>query len=91
MSDIILYNPPQKQTEINIWMAFPAMASFGMSSLGYMSIVKRLDMRSDYYVEKIFSHYQPNVGEIFVPKNEVAQGEVIGTIYDNPELLGVEE
>ena len=55
MSDIILYNPPQKQTEINIWMAFPAMASFGMSSLGYMSIVKRLDMRSDYYVEKIFT------------------------------------
>ena len=55
MSDIILYDIPSKNPEINIWMAFPAMASFGMSSLGYMSIVKRLDMHSDYYVEKIFT------------------------------------
>ena len=55
MSDIILYDIPLKSPEINIWMAFPAMMSFGMSSLGYMSIVKRLDMRSDYYVEKIFT------------------------------------
>lgn len=55
MSDITLYNIPPKNPEINIWMAFPAMASFGMSSLGYMSIVKRLDVRSDYYVEKIFT------------------------------------
>ncbi len=55
MSDIILYDIPQKSSEINIWMAFPAMTSFGMSSLGYMSIVKRLDVRSDYYVEKIFT------------------------------------
>lgn len=55
VSDIILYDIPKKIPEINIWMAFPAMTSFGMSSLGYMSIVKRLDMRSDYYVEKIFT------------------------------------
>lgn len=56
-------------------------ASFVLRSKNYA------DSRLDDYVEKIFSHYQPNVGEIFVPKNEVAQGEVIGTIYDNPELL----
>lgn len=55
MSDIVLYDIPQKNPQINIWMAFPAMSSFGTSSLGYMSIVKRLDMRSDYYVEKIFT------------------------------------
>ena len=55
-------------------------ASFVLRSKNYA------DSRLDDYVEKIFSHYQPNVGEIFVPKNEVAQGEVIGTIYDNPEL-----
>lgn len=55
MSDITLYNIPQKSPEINIWMAFPALTSFGMSSLGYMSIVKRLDLRSDYFVEKIFT------------------------------------
>ena len=55
MNDIILYDIPKKESEINIWMAFPAMTSFGMSSLGYMSIVKTLDKRSDYYVEKIFT------------------------------------
>lgn len=55
MQDIILYDIPRKEPEINIWMAFPAIGSFGMSSLGYMSIVKTLDMRSDYYVEKIFT------------------------------------
>lgn len=55
MSDIVLYDIPQKEPELNIWMAFPAMQSFGMSSLGYMSIVKMLDMRKDFYVEKIFT------------------------------------
>ncbi len=54
--DIILYDIPQKSPEINIWMAFPAMQSFGMSSLGYMSIVKTLDKRSDIFVEKIFTN-----------------------------------
>lgn len=53
--EIILYNKPQKKPEINIWMSFPSMTTFGMSSLGYMSIVKTLDMRSDYFVEKIFT------------------------------------
>ena len=55
MSDIFLYNVPPKEPELNIWMAFPAMQSFGMSSLGYMSIVKMLDQRKDFYVEKIFT------------------------------------
>lgn len=55
MNDIKLYTTPQKNPEINIWMAFPAMETFGMSALGYMSIVKTLDLREDYYVEKIFT------------------------------------
>lgn len=55
MNDIKLYTTPQKEPEINIWMAFPAMQTFGMSSLGYMSIVKTLDLRKDYFVEKIFT------------------------------------
>lgn len=60
-------------------------ASFVLRSKNYA------DLRLDDCVEKIFSHYQPNVGEIFVPKNEVAQGEVIDNIHDNPELLEVKE
>ena len=50
MPDTVLYNRPIKNPEINIWMAFPAIESFGMSSLGYMSIVKTLDMRYYYFV-----------------------------------------
>ena len=55
MTNLVLYDIPQKDPKINIWMAFPAISSFGMSSLGYMSIVKTLDLRSDYFVEKIFT------------------------------------
>lgn len=60
-------------------------ASFVLRSKNYA------DSRLDDCVEKIFSHYQPNVGEIFVPKNEVAQGEVIDNIHDNPELSEVKK
>lgn len=55
MQDKILYTIPEKNPELNIWLSFPAMQTFGMSSLGYMSIVKMLDSRSDFYVEKIFT------------------------------------
>lgn len=55
MTDIKLYNTPQKEPELNVWMTFPSMQSFGMSSLGYMSIVKTIDQRKDYFIEKIFT------------------------------------
>lgn len=55
MTDIKLYNTPQKEPELNVWMTFPSLQSFGMSSLGYMSIVKTIDKRKDYFVEKIFT------------------------------------
>lgn len=55
MNDIKLYKTPSKSPEINIWMAFPSMGTFGMSALGYMSIVRTLDLREDYFVEKIFT------------------------------------
>ena len=53
--EIFLYERAVKSSpEINIWLAFPAIRNFGLSSLGYMSIFKTLDSRSDYYVERIF-------------------------------------
>lgn len=55
MADVILYSTPPKAPEMNVWMTFPSMQSFGMSSLGYMSIVKTIDERKDYFVEKIFT------------------------------------
>ena len=54
--EIFLYERAVKSSpEINIWLAFPAIRNFGLSSLGYMSIFKTLDSRSDYYVERIFT------------------------------------
>ena len=54
--EIFLYERTVKSSpEINIWLAFPAIRNFGLSSLGYMSIFKTLDSRSDYYVERIFT------------------------------------
>ena len=55
MNDIKLYTTPKKEPELNIWMTFPSMQTFGMSSLGYMSIVKTIDQRKDFFVEKIFT------------------------------------
>ncbi len=55
MSELFLYDRPiKKESQLNIWTAFPAIYSFGMSSLGFMSIFKRLDQRNDYFVERIF-------------------------------------
>ena len=54
--ELFLYKRPvEKAPEINIWAAFPAIYSFGMSSLGYLSIFKRLDERKDYFAERIFT------------------------------------
>lgn len=54
--EIFLYEKPyDKEPEINIWTAFPAIYNFGMSSLGYLSIFKKLDVRKDYFVERIFT------------------------------------
>ena len=55
MADIKLYDTPQKEPQLNVWMTFPSMQTFGMSSLGYMSIVKTIDQRKDFFVEKIFT------------------------------------
>ena len=74
---------PDKNPEINIWMAFPAMASFGMSSLGYMSIVKTLDMRSDYFVEKIFTDTKS-------PRLMTSQVDVMGfSVSFEIDFLGI--
>ena len=35
-----------KHPEINVWFAFPAIESFAMASLGYLSIFKMLDSES---------------------------------------------
>lgn len=43
-----------KQPKINAWFAFPAIESFAMASVGYLSIFKMLDLMPDVYVERIY-------------------------------------
>jgi len=78
MTDIKLYNTPQKEPEMNIWMAFPSMQSFGMSSLGYMSIVKTIDQRKDYFIEKIFTDMVKKYLDTSKNANKLKQYMAIG-------------
>lgn len=51
-----LYNRlNEKDPILNVWLAYPAIESFAMASLGYLSIFKMLDLDSSLYVERIYS------------------------------------
>ncbi len=56
-SEKFLYNKKIKNnTKYNIWLAFPQIYSFGMSSLGYVSIYESIDKNlDDVFVERIFT------------------------------------
>ncbi len=45
-----------KNPKINALLAFPAIENFAMSSLGYLSIFKQLDLMEDIYVERYYSN-----------------------------------
>ncbi len=49
-----LYTRIEKTPKINVWFAFPAIESFAMASVGYLSIFKMLDLDSELYVERIY-------------------------------------
>ncbi len=52
-----LYNRPiKKNPKINALFAFPAIENFAMSSLGYLSIFKQLDLMEDVYIERYYSN-----------------------------------
>jgi len=54
--EVFLYNKPSKQhSELNIWMAFPGVKKFGMSSLGFLSVFKFFDLSENCYAERIFT------------------------------------
>ena len=51
-----LYNRlNEKDPKLNVWFLYPAIESFAMASLGYLSIFKMLDLDKDLYVERIYS------------------------------------
>jgi len=44
-----------KEPKINVWWAYPAIESFAMASLGYLTIFQMLDLDKDLYLERIYS------------------------------------
>ncbi len=56
MTETFLYpREMNKVAKLNIWFAFPGIYSFGMSSIGYLSIFANLDKEEDIFVERIFT------------------------------------
>ena len=55
-SETLLYKPTtKKNSDCNIWMAFPGPEGFALSSLGYLWLFKNLDEIDDINIERIYS------------------------------------
>lgn len=60
MDEKFLYEKKVKTNpDFNIWSAFPGIYNFGMSSLGFLSIFKKLDLQENYFVERLFADSEP--------------------------------
>ncbi len=44
----------KKDPKINLWFAYPAIESFALASLGYLTIFKDLDLNPDLFVERVY-------------------------------------
>lgn len=56
MEEKFLYNNIiKKDPKLNAWFVFPAIYSFGMSSIGYLSIFKTFDENKEIFAERIFT------------------------------------
>lgn len=53
MTEIFLYDTVKKNTDFNVWMAFPGIYSFAMSSIGYLWICKNIDMLESVNLERV--------------------------------------
>lgn len=59
MSEKFLYKPlKDKNSELNVWMAFPGIYSFSMSSLGYLWICRNIDLIKNVHLERICTDTQ---------------------------------
>lgn len=56
MGEIFLYERNHsKDNDLNFWLAFPGIYSFGMSSLGFLSIFEAIDKMPNVEIERIFT------------------------------------
>ena len=68
MSEICLYSTSKtKETQLNVWCAFPAVYNFGMSALGYLAVAKYVDSIDGICSERIFTDTE----KTYIKKNEV--------------------
>ena len=45
----------KKEPKINLWFAYPAIESFAMASLGFLTIFKDFDSDNEIFVERVYS------------------------------------
>lgn len=56
MAETFLYDRQNnKKTDFNVWMAFPGIYSFSMSSLGYLWMFKKIDLLENVNIERVCS------------------------------------
>lgn len=56
MGEVFLYERnPSKDHDLNFWLAFPGIYSFGMASLGFLSVFKAIDKIPGVGIERIFT------------------------------------
>jgi radical SAM superfamily enzyme YgiQ (UPF0313 family) len=56
MTEVYLYNSSkQKDTQLNVWCAFPAVYNFGMASLGFLTVFQQIDSIDGIFAERIFT------------------------------------
>ena len=55
MEKFLYKKPDKKDPKANLWFAYPAIESFAMASLGYLSIFKDFDCDSEIFVERIYA------------------------------------
>ena len=81
-----LYNQIEKKDpKINVWFMFPAIESFAMASLGYLSIFKMLDLNENIYVEDIIE-YINNINQKGSEEQKIALNSEIEQAYLEKEI-----
>ena len=54
-----LYQPSRQKGNYNLWMGYPAIEEFALSSLGYMWLFKTADMMDDINVSRVCTDSEP--------------------------------
>ena len=63
-----LYNKcEKKEPKINVWFAYPAIESFAMASLGFLTIFQMLDLDKELSTERVYSDSKTT----YIPSNQV--------------------